>query len=270
VPETGEKEMSKIEWTEMTWNCITGCTKVSDECAACYAEPMSSRCAAMGHEKYVGVTVNNGGGVRWTNVVRCHPDMLDANVAPLKRKKPTMIFVNSMSDTFHKEVPTEFILRMFDIMRQSPQHTFQLLTKRPERVSKMNAAIDWPDNVWMGTSVGNACALHRVDLLRKCDAKVKWLSLEPLIGSLAGLDVTGIDWVVVGGESGRGGRPMQKEWVDEIRDKCDAHSVPFFFKQWGKLRNNPDKGDGSAKANGGESKGGRMLDGQVVQRFPLR
>lgn len=260
--------MSKIEWTEKTWNCITGCTKVSDECTACYAETMSPRCVALGHEKYVGVTISNGDGVRWTNVVRCHDAMLDADVPPLKRNKPTMIFVNSMSDTFHPKVPTDFILRMFETMRQCPQHTFQLLTKRPERVAKMNTMIDWPDNVWMGASVGNAPALKRVDLLRACDAKVRWLSLEPLIGSLDGLDVTGIDWVVVGGESGRGGRPMRKEWIDDIRERCDARSVPFFFKQWGKLRNNPDQGDLSAKGNGGNSKGGRMLDGRVVQQYP--
>ena len=231
---------SKIEWTETTWNPVTGCTKVSHGCKRCYAERMSSRLQAMGMAKY-----RNG------FAVTVHPAVLDQ---PLRWRKPRLVFVNSMSDLFHKNVPTEFVESVFDVMNEASRHTFQVLTKRPGRVLKLNRRLNWTPNIWMGVSVESERWLDRVDHLRATDAQTKFLSLEPLLGSLSSLDVNGIDWVITGGESGPGARPMEGDWVREIRDICVQHEVPFFFKQWGGVQ---------------KSRNGRTLDGRTWDEMPL-
>jgi protein gp37 len=213
---------SSIEWTEATWNPVTGCTKVSPGCKHCYAERMSKRLKAMGQPKYAN-------GFELT----VHPECLDQ---PLDWKKPRMIFVNSMSDLFHGDVPLSFIQDVFRVMRRASQHTFQVLTKRSQRLLELNPRLDWPDNVWMGVSVENQDYRFRIDHLRKTSARVKFLSLEPLLGPLPHLGLHNIDWVIVGGESGPGARPMDEAWVIDIRDQCQANDVPFFFKQWGGVR----------------------------------
>ena len=211
--------LSKIEWAETTWNPVTGCTKISHGCKHCYAERMSKRLQAMGMEKY-----------RRGFEVIVHESVLQE---PLRWKKPSLVFVNSMSDLFHKTVPTEFVQSVFDVMNQAPQHTFQVLTKRPGRVSQLDARLDWTPNIWLGTSIESKRWLHRLDQLRASGARTKFLSLEPLLGPLPDLDLYGIGWVIVGGESGPGARPMNADWVREIRDSCVRSEVPFFFKQWG-------------------------------------
>ncbi|HAS72608.1 MAG TPA: hypothetical protein DCS67_00515 [Clostridiales bacterium UBA8960] len=210
---------SGIEWTESTWNPLTGCDKVSPGCKFCYAERMAKRLKAMGQPNYAN-------GFKLT----LHESALEK---PLEWKKPQIIFVNSMSDLFHKDVPVEFLLRTFDVMRRANWHTFQVLTKRAERLEELNELIDWPENVWMGVSVETEKYTYRIDHLRRTDAKTKFLSLEPLLGPLSNLNLTRINWAIVGGESGPGARPMKREWVTEIRDQCVAAKVPFFFKQWG-------------------------------------
>ena len=231
---------SAIEWTESTWNPLTGCTKISPGCKNCYAERMAKRLKAMGQEKYRN-------GFKLT----LHPESLDE---PLRWKKPQMIFVNSMSDLFHKDVPVEFIRQVFGVMRQAHWHTFQVLTKRAERLLELDAQIDWPENVWMGVSVENQDYAFRIDLLRQTHARVKFLSLEPLLGPLPALRLKGIDWVIVGGESGPKARSIKREWVTEIRDQCLYAGVPFFFKQWG----------GTNK-----KKTGRLLDGKTWDEWPM-
>jgi protein gp37 len=213
---------SNIEWTESTWNPITGCSKVSPGCKHCYAERMAMRLRAMGQPKYAN-------GFK----LALHEDKLEQ---PLGWKKPNIIFVNSMSDLFHEGVPLTFIYQAFDVMRRASWHTFQVLTKRSQRLLELNPEIDWPSNVWMGVSVENQDYVFRIEHLRQTDAQVKFLSLEPLLGPLPGLNLRGIDWVIVGGESGPGARPMAEEWVVDIRDQCLAARVPFFFKQWGGVR----------------------------------
>lgn len=210
---------STIEWTEATWNPLTGCNKVSPGCKNCYAERMAKRLKAMGQSKY-----RNG------FALTLHEDSLEE---PLKWTKPQMIFVNSMSDLFHKDVPLEFIQEVFDVMRQANWHTFQVLTKRAERLLEIDPQIEWPENVWMGVSVENGSYTSRIDCLRQTHAKVKFLSLEPLLGPLTNLNLTGIHWVIVGGESGPRARPLEREWVTAIRDQCLDTKTPFFFKQWG-------------------------------------
>lgn len=256
-----------IEWTNETWNPVSGCTRVTAGCDNCYAVGQTYRCESMGQEKYAGLTVLDKRGKRHFNgVVRCHDSAL---AKPLKWKKGKMIFVNSMSDLFHKDVPLEFVKKVFDVIRRCPQHVFQVLTKRPERVAELDADLDWPDNLWMGVTVEDNNVLHRIDLLRdECSAKMKWLSVEPLLGPIPGLCLLDIDWVVVGGESGSRGRPIRKDWIDDIRDLCGRAGVPFFFKQWGRLQNNPDPNDPTAKENGGTAKGGKHLDGHISQGFP--
>lgn len=231
---------SKIEWTESTWNPLTGCTKISRGCQHCYAERMSRRLQAMGQEKY-----HNG------FQLTLHESSLDE---PLGWLKPQMIFVNSMSDLFHKDVPIEFILRVFDAMRKAHWHTFQVLTKRADRLVEVNPLIDWPKNVWMGVSVEDNEYVDRADYLRQTSACVKFLSLEPLIGPLPALNLDGINWVIAGGESGPGARPLQPEWVRDIRDLCKQSDVPFFFKQWGGVH---------------KKKAGRLLDGLVWNQWPI-
>jgi protein gp37 len=231
---------SRIEWTEATWNPLTGCTKVSPGCKHCYAERMSKRLQLMGQPSYQN-------GFKLT----LHEHLLEL---PLSWKKPRKIFVNSMSDLFHKDVPFEFIQRVFDTMHRASHHQFQVLTKRPERVAELSHLLPWPENVWMGTSVENQKYAFRIDHLRQTGAHVKFLSLEPLLGPIYDLDLTGIDWAIVGGESGPKARPMQSEWVTEIRDQCLEQGVAFFFKQWG----------GTNK-----KKSGRLLEGRTWDQMPV-
>lgn len=210
---------STIEWTESTWNPVTGCNKISPGCKFCYAEVMARRLKAMGQKNYA-----NGFDLT------LQPHMLDR---PLQWKKPQVIFVNSMSDLFHDDVPVEYIRRVFEVMESAHWHQFQVLTKRAERLEQVATELPWPENVWMGVSVENDDYTSRIDHLRRTPAAVKFLSLEPLLGPLADLDLRDIDWVIVGGESGRSPRPMDPAWVRSIRDQCVDAAVPFFFKQWG-------------------------------------
>lgn len=230
---------SAIEWTETTWNPLTGCTKISPGCKHCYAERMSLRLQAMGQPNYV-----NG------FALTLHEGMLNA---PLHWKKPRIVFVNSMSDLFHKDVPDDFVLRVFDVMRRAHWHVFQLLTKRSERLLNLSSAIPWSANVWMGVSVERCDYAFRIDHLRQTSAITRFLSLEPLLGPLPALNLSGVDWVIVGGESGPGARPVQEGWVTEIRDQCVAVGVPFFFKQWGGVF---------------KKRTGRMLEGRTWDEMP--
>ncbi len=232
---------SKIEWTESTWNPVTGCTKVSPGCKHCYAERMAARLQAMGQRNYVN-------GFKLT----LHDHMLEK---PLSWKKPQRIFVNSMSDLFHEEVPMAFIEKVFDVMQRAFWHQFQILTKRSERLFELSSQIEWPDNVWMGVSVENQDYTFRIDHLRQTDARIKFLSLEPLLGPLVDLNLSGIDWAIVGGESGLGARPMREEWVLQIRSQCQAAGVPFFFKQWGGIN---------------KKRAGRTLEGKTWDDFPVK
>ena len=250
---------SSIEWTDTTWNPVIGCRKVSAGCKNCYAERMARRLAAMAtadHARnrnpgrkasYLNV-INKFG--RWNGSVFLDHGALEE---PLRWRSPRVIFVNSMSDLFHSDVTNEFILSAFEVMRRCPQHTFQVLTKRPERVIKLNDQIDWPANVWMGTSVEDSLVTHRARALLQTKAKVKFLSIEPLIGPIAQLALRGMDWVIVGGESGPGARPMHIDWVRKIRDRCGQYGIKFFFKQWG----------GTNKALTG-----RILDGRTWDDMP--
>ena len=213
---------SHIEWTEATWNPVTGCTKVSAGCKNCYAERLAFRLQAMSNPRYRN-------GFKLT----LQEDLIDL---PKRWRDPRLIFVNSMSDLFHEQVPLEFIQRVFSTMRECSQHTFQILTKRSARLRKLARDLNWPQNVWMGVSVEDSRVLSRVDDLRKVPAAIRFLSCEPLIGSLAAIDLTDIHWVIVGGESGWGARPMKTEWVREIFRACRKQDVPFFFKQWGGVR----------------------------------
>ncbi len=206
----------------MTWNPVTGCTKVSQGCKHCYAERMAKRLIAMGAERY-----RNGFSVT------LHPDLVDI---PRGWRLPRVVFVNSMSDLFHDDIPLAYIQRVFATMRDCPRHTFQVLTKRSERLVELARHLPWPENMWMGVSVEDARVLHRVADLQSVRAKVRFLSLEPLIGPLESLPLDGIHWVIVGGESGPQARPMRKEWVKDILRQCRAAKVPFFFKQWGGIR----------------------------------
>ena len=230
---------SHIEWTEATWNPVTGCTKVSAGCKNCYAERLALRLQAMGNHRYAN-------GFRLT----MHDDVVDL---PKSWRIPRMIFVNSMSDLFHEQVPLNFIQRAFATMHACPQHTFQILTKRSVRLRKLARDLEWPRNVWVGVSVEDSRVLSRVDDLRHVPAAVRFLSCEPLIGSLAGIDLTKIHWVIVGGESGFGARPMKIEWVREIFRACRKERIPFFFKQWGGVRKDLT---------------GRLLGGRIYDEMP--
>lgn len=210
---------SKIEWTESTWNPVTGCTKISPGCLNCYAERMAKRLKAMGQKNY-----RNG------FAVTCHPHVLNM---PLQWKKSQMIFVNSMSDIFHESVPEKFIFDVFDVMNKASQHQFQVLTKRVDRFAKLARVLPLADNIWMGVTVESENYKDRIDYLRYTSANIKFLSLEPLLEDLGELDFTDIDWVIVGGESGPRSRPIQIDWVRNIREQCIFQNVPFFFKQWG-------------------------------------
>lgn len=232
-------QKSAIEWTESTWNPLSGCTKVSPGCKHCYAERMARRLQAMGQPNYAN-------GFELT----LHEEALEL---PLQWKKPQTIFVNSMSDMFHEKVPRNFILKAFDVMRRASWHRFQVLTKRAERLASLSEQLPWADNIWMGVSVENETYEYRVEFLRETKAEIKFLSLEPLIGPLDNLCLDSIDWVIVGGESGPGARPMHAEWVSSIRDQCVSAGVPFFFKQWGGVW---------------KKKFGRILDGRTWDEMP--
>jgi protein gp37 len=210
---------SSIEWTQMTWNPTTGCDKISAGCKYCYAEVMTRRLQAMGLAKY-----DNG------FELAIHEDAL---TIPYSWRHPKIVFVNSMSDLFHKDVPLAFIKKVFRVMNENPHHTFQVLTKRSEFLLKYNQELEWTENIWMGVSVENGKVISRIDELRKTNAKTKFLSCEPLIGPLSRLNLQGIKWVIVGGESGRKPRPMKEEWVLDILHQCKEQKVKFFFKQWG-------------------------------------
>lgn len=231
---------SSIEWTEMTWNPTTGCTKLSAGCKFCYAEIMTRRLKAMGQEKY-----KDG-----FKIVKTHPETL---LIPYTWKAPKVVFVNSMSDLFHKDVPLKFIKQVFLVMNDNPQHVFQVLTKRADRLFEVHTHLKWTHNIWMGVSVEDERVVERIDFLRKTNAKVKFLSLEPLIGPLTNLNLKEINWVIVGGESGHRPRPMLPEWVLDIQDQCEKTEVAFFFKQWG-----------------GRNKkaAGRLLNGQTYDQMP--
>jgi protein gp37 len=231
---------SKIEWTGSTWNPTTGCTKLSSGCQNCYAFSMARRLKAMGIEKYA-----NGFDLT------LHPDVLNE---PLIWKKPRTVFVNSMSDLFHENVPESFIFKTFRVMNQNPMHTFQVLTKRAERLAEISDRITWTKNIWMGVTVESSDYLNRINCLNYTESFVKFLSLEPLLGPLSNLNLSNIDWVIVGGESGPKARPISEEWVLEIKDQCINAKVPFFFKQWG--------GKNKKKA-------GKLLRGEVFCEMPL-
>ncbi len=231
---------SHIEWTDATWNPVTGCTKVSPGCKHCYAERLSHRLQLMGQANYRN-------GFKLT----LQPQMLDL---PLRWKTPKRIFVNSMSDLFHKDVPTDYIKRVFDAMKRAHWHQYQVLTKRSERVLELSSELEWSPQIWMGVSVENDKYKQRIDDLRQTGAHVKFLSLEPLLGSLGKLNLCGIDWAIVGGESGPGARLLNAEWVTEIRDQCLRSGVAFFFKQWGGVQ---------------KSKTGRTLEGRTWDQMPV-
>jgi len=231
---------SSIEWTESTWNPITGCSKISPGCMNCYAERLSIRLQAMRNPNY-----KNGFDIT------IHEDAINL---PLKWKKPQMIFVNSMSDLLHVNVPNELILRIFDVMQRADWHYFQILTKRSERLKEMNHLLPWAPNIWMGVSVEDDDNTYRIDHLRDTDAYLKFISFEPLLGPISRLDLNSIDWAIVGGESGPKARKLDALWVIEIRDYCKENGIPFFFKQWGGFN---------------RKKTGRELDGRIWDEMPL-
>lgn len=231
---------SSIEWTESTWNPVTGCNKISAGCKNCYAEQLSYRLKAMGQPNYAN-------GFKLT----LQPQMLEL---PLKWKKAQMIFVNSMSDLFHKDVPTDYIKRVFDVMNRAHWHRFQVLTKRADRVAELSDSLNWSNNIWMGVSVENKNYVNRIDYLRQTNARIKFLSLEPLLSPLKNLNLEKIDWVIVGGESGFKARPIKEDWVVDIKNQCDEAKVAFFFKQWG----------GKNK-----KKTGRLLEGKTYDAMPV-
>ncbi len=230
---------SRIEWTESTWNPVTGCNKISPGCKNCYAERMSKRLKAMGQRNYVN-------GFKLT----LQPHMLEL---PLRWKKPQTVFVNSMSDLFHKDVPLDYIRQVFDVMKRAHWHRFQVLTKRGDRLEELSTKLEWTPNIWMGVSVESQKYVDRIDNLRRTGAKVKFLSLEPLLGPLKNLDLTEIDWAIVGGESGFGARPMALKWVTNIREQCQTANVAFFFKQWGGVQ---------------KKRSGRELEGRTWDEMP--
>lgn len=233
-------DRSAIEWTEATWNPVTGCSKVSPGCAHCYAETFAERWRGVpGHPYEQGFDL------------KLWPERLDQ---PLRWKRPRTIFVNSMSDLFHEEIPDEFVEDVFRVMGEADWHVFQILTKRHERLLELGRDLDWPPNVWMGVSIENRRFVDRADYLRDVPAAVRFISAEPLLGALDGLDLSEIDWLIAGGESGPGHRPVQEEWLCELRDRCLAADVAFFFKQWGGARSKT---------------GGRLLDGRTWDQMPV-
>lgn len=233
-------QFSRIEWTQCTWNPVTGCTKISPGCAHCYAERMARRLHAMGNRRYAD-------GFRLT----LHEDLLEE---PLKWRGPRVVFVNSMSDLFHEDVPVEFVRQVFETMVLAKQHTFQVLTKRAERMASLAPSLPWPTNVWAGVTVEGTAQAWRIDHLRAVPAAVRFVSAEPLLGPLPGLGLRGIDWLIAGGESGPGARAMHPAWVRDLRDRCAASGTAFFFKQWGGVR---------------KKQAGRILDGREWSDMPV-
>lgn len=231
--------ISSIEWTDATWNPVTGCNQISSGCKNCYAKTLSHRLKAMGVENY-----SNG------FELSLQPHMLER---PARWKKPKRVFVNSMSDLFHEKVPDAYIQKVFKVMNENPKHTFQVLTKRSERLKKISSQLNWSENIWMGVSVESSSFLQRADDLKQSGAAVKFLSVEPLLSSLGDIKLEDIDWVIVGGESGPGARPLDPDWVREIRDQCISTNTAFFFKQWGGVK---------------KRKAGRLLDGRTWDQFP--
>lgn len=233
-------QKSSIEWTDSTWNPVTGCNKISSGCSNCYAETFAERWRGIPNHPY-----EQGFDLRlW-------PERLDQ---PLSWKKPRIIFVNSMSDLFHEDIPTHFIKKIFKVMEKASWHTFQILTKRAERLSSLSATLNWPENVWMGVSIENSETLERIEYLKTVPSSVRFLSVEPLLDSIGRINLKGIDWVIVGGESGPGARPMKEEWVKEIRDQCVKNKTSFFFKQWGGIQ---------------KKKNGRVLEGKTWDEMPI-
>ena len=230
---------SSIEWTEITWNPVTGCSKVSLGCKNCYAERMSKRLTAMGVERYA-----NGFDVTLQH------DLINA---PYKWKKPRKVFVNSMSDLFHEDVPLDFIKKIFETMNNTLQHTYQILTKRSKRLSEISKELIWTPNIWIGTSIENNSVIYRIDELRTVPASIRFLSCEPLLGPLENLDLNGVSWVIVGGESGPRARPMEEEWVWNIKEQCSEKGIAFFFKQWGGVQ---------------KKKNGRLLRNKLYEEYP--
>jgi protein gp37 len=242
---------SSIEWTDATWNPTAGCSIVSPGCTNCYAMRLAARLEVMGIEKYRGTTRRSGGRAKWTGRVRLD---LAALSAPLSWRRPRRVFVNSMSDLFHEALPEDAIRKVWDVMAATPWHTFQILTKRPERMQELSAKLPTLPNVWLGTSVENSDYLGRVDLLRQTAAAVRFISFEPLLGSVGVPDLTGIHWAIVGGESGPGARPMDTAWVEDILSACRQDGAAFFFKQWG----GPQK-----------KRTGRQLHGRTFDEYPV-
>lgn len=230
---------TNIEWTEVTWNPVTGCSKVSQGCKNCYAERMAKRLKAMKSQRYV-----NG------FEVTLHYDLIEL---PYKWKKPRKIFVNSMSDLFHENIPIDFIQKIFYTMNNTPHHTYQILTKRTKRLKEISSSLSWTPNIWMGVSVENEETMYRIEDLKQCEAKVKFLSCEPLLGPLNNMNLLEINWVIVGGESGPKSRPILEEWVWNIKLQCEEQKVPFFFKQWGGIQ---------------KHKNGRELRGKIYDEYP--
>lgn len=241
---------SHIEWTEATWNPIVGCSIISPGCTNCYAMRLAGRLEAMGSEKYAGLTRISGGRPKWKGFMRLHVPSLDV---PKTWRRGRLVFVNSMSDLFHDRVHTNWIQSIFKVMAETPRHRYQVLTKRPERALSLDEALPWPENIWLGASVENADYIDRIDALRQSSAHVKFLSLEPLLGPLDNLNLHGIDWVIAGGESGPGARPVDPAWIRSIRDECIKQGVAFHFKQWG---------------GANKKKSGRILDGRTWDELP--
>jgi protein gp37 len=241
---------SRIEWTQSTWNPVAGCTVLSPGCTNCYAMRMAARLEAMGQEKYAGTTRYSGGRPKWNGYI-----VLDRRSLriPISWKSGRLIFVNSMSDLFHEKIPLDYIQEVFAVMRETPRHTYQVLTKRAENLERLAPDLSWPRNVWMGVSVEDIEYSWRIDCLRRTPAAIKFISFEPLLGPVDGLDLNGIDWAIAGGESGPGARPTKPEWVRSIRDQCVGSGVAFHFKQWG----------GTNK-----KRTGRLLDGRIWNEWP--
>ena len=244
---------SEIEWTEATWNPVAGCSLVSPGCTNCYAMRMAARLEAMGVAKYSGTTRRSGGRAVWTGRINFDERTL---MVPLRWKRPQRIFVNSMSDMFHDDVPIDFIRRVWDVMSTANWHTYQILTKRPERMREVlgSGGFDVLPNVWLGTSVESASYIWRIGSLRETPASIRFVSFEPLLASVGNVNLTGVDWAIVGGESGPRSRPMERAWANEIRNECREQRVAFFFKQWG----------GTNK-----KKAGRRLEGRTWDEYPV-
>lgn len=245
-------QQSSIEWTDLTWNPVVGCSIESAGCKNCYAMRMAARLQAMGHDKYEGLTKRSKRGAVWTDRIRCHEESVEI---PLTWKKPRRVFVNSMSDLFHPDVSSDFVRRIWDVMGRTPQHHYQILTKRPHRMAELLRDIS-PEplaNVWLGTSVEDHRVVERMNHLRDAPASVRFISFEPLIGDVGRVDLTDIHWAIVGGESGPRSRPMDKEWVESILDQCLNSGTAFFFKQWGGVN---------------KKKTGRLLRGRTYDEMP--